>query len=231
MSSEASAGSITFEATNTSLGLSASATFEVSGDSLTVTLTNTSKGDVLVPSDVLTAVFFTVAGDPELKPVSAVLAGGSNVLFGSTDPGGVVGGEWAYKNGLSGAPQGADEGISSSGLGLFGPSNLFPGSDLDNPTDPNGLNYGITSAGDNSATGNKMVTESEPLIKNSVVFTLSGLSGFRFEGPLVTNVSFQYGTDLSGPNLPIPEPATMLLFGSGLLGLAAVGRKRFFKGA
>lgn len=202
---------------------SAQATFDVVGSNLQVTLSNISMNDVLVPVDVLTGMFFDVSGSAlSLSRVSAVLASGSTVAFGTTDPGDVVGGEWAYAGGLSGAPHSAAYGISSSGLGLFGPGNLFPGNNLQGPSSPNGLEYGITSMGDNLATGNTPVTGTQALIKHSVVFTLGGV-GSNFDLSRIGNVSFQYGTDLSEPNIRVPAPSTAALLG---LGAAASLRRR-----
>jgi hypothetical protein len=211
--------------------LNAQVVFDVSGTNLVVTLTNTSSADVLVPADVLTAVFFNIGGNPVLSPLSAVVAAGSNVFFGATDPGNVVGGEMAYKAGLAGAPGGATRGISSVGLGLFGPGDRFPGNNLQGPDSPNGLQYGLTSAGDNPTTGNTPVTGTNALINNGVVYTLAGLpAGFLLSS--ISNVHFQYGTDLSEPSFPgaggglFDLPASSILLGAGLIGMVWVRRRQ-----
>ncbi|HMJ84847.1 MAG TPA: XDD4 family exosortase-dependent surface protein [Vicinamibacterales bacterium] len=229
------ASSITYVGSSGSLA--ASVTFDDStAGVLTVTLTNTSVADTLDAADLLTAVFFSVAGDPALTRVSAILAAGSTAEHGgTTDPGGVVGGEWAYLNGLS--QYGANQGISSSGLGIFGPGDRFPGSDLTPPDSPDGAQWGLASAGDDPSTGNASIAD--PIIQNSVVFTLNGAITLAD----ISNVTFQYGTGLDEPSFGgdcsptdpactvtqqdvVPEPASLLLLGSGLAFAARTVRRR-----
>ena len=209
-------------------GLAASVDFTVSGSNLLVTLANIATGDVSIPTQVLTAVFWSDA-TAALGRVSANLAVGSSVLFAPAGGAGPnVGGEWAYLSGLSGAPNGATDGISSSGLGLFGPGDRFPGSNLQGPDSPDGLQYGITSSGDNPATGNAPVTGGNALIENAVLFTLSGLPS-NVSLASIGNVTFQYGTALTDPTInpsPVPVPAAVWLFGSALAGIGLLSRRR-----
>ncbi len=222
--------------TGTSGSLAASATFSFSGSTLTVVFTNTSSSDVLVPPDVLTALFFNISGNPTLTPSSALLSGGSTVFFGA-DGGGNVGGEFAYLNGLSPYLGTSNmQGISSAGFGLFGSAN-FGGADLNGNAAVDGLGYGLTSAGDDTTTGNAAVTGGNALIKNQVTFTLTGLPG-GFALANISNVTFQYGTALSPtdpcigctPQEVVPETSSATLLGSGLLLLAAGSLfKRFYR--
>lgn len=220
------ANAVTFSASSGSL--SASATFEVSGTStLTITLANTSLADVTAPNQVLTAVFFDTVPNMTLTPESAILGGGSSVLFFGTVPGGNVGGEWAYGANLSDAPGGAQQGTSSTGLGLFGSGN-FDGGNLQGPASVDGLQFGITSLGDNPLTGNTPVTGQYALIKGSVVFTLSGFSPLS---GTIQNVRFLYGTSLddtilTGDSPPTPDGgSTLLLLGLTLVGFGILRRK------
>ncbi|MBI1190177.1 MAG: PEP-CTERM sorting domain-containing protein [Tepidisphaera sp.] len=195
----------------------AQVTFSVSGNNLQVTLTNTATYDATVPTDLLTAVFFNVNGAPlNLTRTSAILSVGSTVYGAASQPAsGIVGGEWAYK--AASFANGFGYGISSTGLGDFGSGDVFPGGNLAGPADPDGPQYGITTAGDNPATHNGGLNTE--IIHNSVDFVLAGLPN-GFSESSITGVRFQYGTDYSEPGFTVPAPGAAALLGLGSLVIA-----------
>ena len=185
-------------ATGTLLSAQATFSFDPYTMYLTVELTNSSPDDVRAASDVLTAVFFSINNNPSFIPVSATLPAGTVVFFGP-DGGGNVGGEWAYAEAISG-PNLAGKGISTAAFGIFGNANLR-GLNLEGTIPVENHNYGITSAGENPATGDAAVTGAEPLIRNSVRFRVKS-AVILDPKTAISNISFQYGTSIAAdPNL------------------------------
>ena len=150
---------------------------------------------------------------------------GHRLLPGFT---GNVGSEWAYRNGLTGAPLGANEGISSTDLKWFGKKNLFPGNKIPGAGSINGVGFGLTTIFDYPGNDRGSI-KNQSLIENSAVFTFTGLpEGFDLSN--ITNVTFQYGTSLKEPELmgvaAVPEPTTIMLVAASLGTLAFISRKR-----
>ncbi len=246
----AQATSIAFTGSGTgpgSISVTALATFDISGNTLTITLQNTSPSNngQDVPGSTLTGLFWDLVGNPTLTPVSATLPIGSSTIQSNTCTASCnttdVGGEWGYGTTVTGSmPAGASRGISSSGYlttGLGGNIGNFnngsAGNNLDNPNSLDGINFGIVSAASGFNPNGGL--SNEPLIQDKVVFILTGVSGLTTTA--ISHVSFQYGTSLTELNVtgnpcciignpnPVPEPTGAGLLGLGLLALGAIRRR------
>jgi hypothetical protein len=213
--------------------LKASATFVVSNLELVITLSNTGTSDPRSPADILTGVFFDVAGDPSLTPVSATVGPGSTVVGHQLPLGfdGNVGGEWAYKDDLTKAPGGDTYGISSTKLSFFKKSDLFPGKKIKGTSPLSGVQFGITTLNDGFS-NDQSGLKNKGLIQNTVVFVFDNLPS-NFTVSDISGVTFQYGTsikqglDIAGEMVvQVPEPSTVALVAAGLIGALALTRSR-----
>jgi hypothetical protein len=241
------AAPITYVASGTTSGgvaVSAAAMFDISGNELTITLTNTSPANDKkdVPGSTLTGIFWNFTRNPTLTPVSATVAPGAIVgadcsvasCAGVTN----VGGEFGYEADQFVAISGADRGIASSGYldtGLNHNAGNFNGANLDGPASIDGINFGIISAAPGFEPNNGL--SKVPVIVDTVVFKLTGANGLSIDD--ISHVNFQYGTDFSelhlhgkvdnsggGGNGQVPEPATVAMLGLGLLGLRFARKAR-----
>jgi hypothetical protein len=212
--------------------LSATATFTVSNLDLIVTLSNTGTFDPVDANDVLTGIFFTVNGDPKLLPESAEVAPGSSVIDHRLPLGfaGDVGSQWAYRNDLLDAPDGQDEGISSTSLKWFGTKNLFSRKAIKGFGSFSGISFGITTFDDLDG-HNRGNLKNQALIRDSVVFTFAGLPQ-NFALSDISDITFQYGTTIKRAELigeamanDVAEPPTIALVAASLLG--ALGAMRW----
>jgi hypothetical protein len=221
---------VLFTGTN-GTNLSASATFDIVGGNLLVTLTNTSGVDINEPAQVLHALFFDIASNPALTYTSANICATCTFVGTVSGSGTNVGAEWAFKQNASGLGGGVtqDYGLSSAGYGIFGPGDVLSGAPDRGgaTTPPNGGDFGLLSAGYSPTGDNGGITNNQPYIKNSATFSLGAYNGSLAS---ISNIRFQYGTALTDPSLTpaVPEPATwaLMLLGFGGIGVSMRRRRR-----
>jgi MYXO-CTERM domain-containing protein len=191
-----------------------SAEFSISGNTLTVTLTNTTAPRTTAQGNALTGVAFDLIGSSPSLVLTNVALGSGAFLWGNETSNSApanINGSWTSVLGAS--PLAAYGAASSGFAGRFNGGSISLGN--------SGPNYGIVAAdtfdGSNVSFGGSQF----PFVQTSLVLTFTGVSGIS-EGQ-IGNVSILFGTDGTGViQTPTPGAIAPLM----LAGLAALRRRR-----
>ncbi len=231
----ARAVTFTFEGTTPDTGVDVKfiASLSIVGDTLTLVLTNDSLNHVdgpsptLNPNDLLTSFYFDVF-DGSSRPTLTYTSATGNVCLTSkagADNCGIVDKEndlrafadgddtWQFKSGMA-LQFGSD--TLTFGVGTAGNNSLTPDNFMGSIVD--GFDYGLYAGDVTTANLNNTL-----LTTGSITYTWSGAMGFT-DADIADEVVFGLGTQPDSTGF-VPEPATSLLLGAGLLGLAWRGRR------
>lgn len=199
--------------------LSASASFDIVGTTLTVVLTN--NNPVSRPSDILIALFWDMGTNTAtLSNFDADVTTGSSPHPQDLDSNG-GNGEWRFAANPAGLPSITQHyGVGTAGFGIF--------------TSPGGqqFNWGLI----NGKVNPNPPVSGGTFIDNSATFTFTLPTGFT---GAISNVRFQYGTSLTEPSIicatpsctldddtPTPEPSTFGVMGVAVSALIVALRRR-----
>jgi hypothetical protein len=189
--------------------VSASASFVTATNSVQVTLTNL-LSDPRSAGQLLSDIFFIAGGlTSGTGPKSPSSASYITVAGNGTTSAGTGPAVWELTN--SGGTYHLN-GLFGKGAGGTGPHDLIIG--------PPGAG-GIYSNANASIAGNK---PHNPFIDQTATFTLA-LPGAT-SSTVISDVVFSFGTQEGSNVAAVPIPAAVWLFGSGLLGLVAIARRR-----
>lgn len=196
----------------------ASITGDAGGSTLTLVLTNTSLGHTSV-AQALVGFQFTIC-DAQGNVIPIIVTGisaqsGRTISFNNTTTATDVNGP-----GADTLNWGLNATLGVTALGFTGSGNP-PDEAILGPADS-----GLTYDGANSSITNN--GPHQPFVMETATFTLT-LSGNLPEGFCICpDVTFFFNTN-GTPLTNVPEPMSMFLFGTGLLGLGAAVRRRVRK--
>jgi hypothetical protein len=202
-------------------------------------------------NQVMTGLTWDISGfTGELVPfiLGGAVLGPASTLIGAdaTDFGGVtdLSGAWAFKDNIEvTAIDLGSYGVGAIGDIFFGTEDSFGKKDLFDEasqigSSPNGIDFGlvpkVSGPDDDPFTLDSLKPKDSsnpngfknqgPVVQNEMLFS------WLIEGDTLTQAQIENVTPLFGSEgVPIPEPTTMLLLGTGLVCLAGLGRKRFHK--